>query len=209
MTGYEAYKIFLGINNHFFKPSYSYMKYGPVPVKPETFANKSGPDRFRFERLGKKFSDKETLENFLVANAIESRKKVWVGDLFGGEADERYKLWIGRMQSCQYTITGQVKSLVEAHGGFGTLFRTPTPGQHPEILKAYLRNDITIEGFVLLEMCVGFFQYLDKDLGEDRTWFVLRNKAFKYQPFINRLNISISKLSQSIMTMLHEMGVSG
>jgi hypothetical protein len=211
MNSLETYRLFLGINNHFFKPSYDYFKYGPVPVKPETFEDKPHAEKFRYERLSQKFSEKEDLENFMVSNAIDCKKKMWVGDLFGGEADRKYTEWRGRTNpaQAQYNAVSQIKRLVEQQDGFNKLFVTPGSGQHPEILKAHLRGDLTIETFVLLDMCVNFFPRLDKDLGEDRTWFVLKNKSVKYRPFLNRLNIPTTKLCQNILNAVQELGVSG
>lgn len=208
MNSLETYRLFLGINNHFFKPSYDYFKYGPVPCKPETFEDKPYPEKYRYERLSKKFSDKETLENYLVANMVDSKKKVWIGELFGGGADDKYTEWLGRIQSTQYTITSQIKSLVENAGTFNALFSTPSPGQHPEIIKAQLRGDITLENFVLLDMCANFFPKLDRDLGDDdRTWYILRNKSDKYRPFIRRLGIDLNKLKVTIMKAVQDVMV--
>jgi len=207
MNSLEAYQLFLGIRNHFFVASYDYFKYGPVPCKAETFEKKHFVEKHRYERLAKKFSTKEELENFLVANFVSSNKKVWIGDLFGGTADEKYKTWMGRTQSAQYNTISQIKRLVEETGDFNSLFVTPGPGQHPEIIKAHLREDISIETFVLLEMCCHFFKKLDKDLDDDRTWFMLKNKSNKYTPFVKRLNTDVQKLAISIRVAVEELGV--
>ena len=210
MNSHETYRLFLGINNHFFKSSYDYFRYGPVPCKPQTFEDKPHAEKFRYERLSKKFAEKEELENYLVANMIDQKKKVWVGDLFGGDADKKYFEWQGRTNpaQAQYNAVSQIKRLVEDHNGFNVLFAAPVPGQHCEIIKSHLRGDVSIETFVLLDMCINFFSRLDKDLTDDRMWGILRNKANKYRPFIKRLNIETQKLQQSILAAVQELGVS-
>ena len=116
-----------------------------------------------------------------MANMVDAKKKVWVGELFGGPADEQYSQSACRI-AAQYNAASQIKKLVEAVGGFNELFLTKEKSQHPEILKAHLRGDVSIETFVLLDMCVNFFPKLDKDLEDDRMWFMLRNKSSKYRP---------------------------
>lgn len=209
MNSLDTYRLFLGISNHFFKPSYNYFKYGSVPCKPQTFEDKPHSEKFRYERLSKKFSTQEELENYLVANMAEAKKKIWVGDLFGGDADKKYFEWLGRTNSSQahYNAVSQIKRLVEDHHSFNVLFASPAPAQHPEILKAHLRGDLSIETFVLLNLCVNFFPRLNKDLGDDRMWYVIRNKAEKYCPFVQRLNIPTSRLRQSILAAVQELGV--
>jgi len=205
MTPFECYKLFLGLHNHFTKPSYDYFTYGPSPVKLETFLKKPSVSQYRFERLSKKFSSIEDLEQFIVANLIESQN-VWDGSLSGAEADERYLLWQGRIQALQYRLRSELKRLVEQNDCLNCLF-TAAPREHPEILKALMRSDMSLESFVVLDMCINFFPRLNKTLSDDHAWVSIRNRANKYRPFIERLNISVQDLRQVLLDMVRDLGV--
>jgi hypothetical protein len=200
MTGLEAYKLFTSLNNHFSQMSYDYFKYGGnVTIKPETFENHK--NRFRYEALAKKLTGKtkEDQENFVVANLIEIKGKAWIGSL-AGDADEIYLRWRGRVESLQYNLTNEIKLLLEDHS-FNELFKCGEH-DHPEILKAYMRGDVSLETFVALDMCVNFVPKMSENLGDDRNWLLVKNKAFKYKPFIQRLGIDTTKLSKIIMEVI-------
>ena len=198
MTSFEAYKLFLALNNHFFQNNYDYFKYsGGVPVKQETFDNKRQDEKYRYERLAKKFSTKEDLENFIVANLIEAKKRTWVGTLFGGDADDVYLRWQGRVQALEYNITNEIKHLLEDQDSFNNLFKC-NEHEHPEILKAHMRGDVSLESFVVLDICLNFVPKLNEQLGDDRNWMLVKNKSRKYRPFIERLNIDVAGLSKAI-----------
>lgn len=207
MTSFDAYKLFLALNNHFFQNNYDYFKYaGGVPVKQETFDSKRSDEKFRYERLAKKFPTKEELENFIVANLLEAKKRAWVGTLFGGDADTVYLHWQGRVQSLAYNITNEIKRLLEEQESFNNLFKC-LDHEHPEILKAHMRGDLSLESFVVLDICLNFTPKLDEKLGDDRNWMLVKNKSKKYRPFIERLNIDVVGLSKTIQRAVKEMGV--
>lgn len=207
MTGYDVCKMFMALNNHFFGANYDYFHYkGEVSLKPETYDAKRQDEKHRYDRLAKKFHTKEELENFIVSNLIEAKKRMWVGLLFGGEADEVYVRWQGRTQSLRYGLISEIKKVMLDKESFNGLFKSE-PGTHPDILKSYMRGDISLESFAILSMCVDFVSVLDKQLGDDRNWLIVKHKLLRYRPFIERLNISVSSFSKSLKTTIEEMGV--
>jgi hypothetical protein len=207
MTGFETYKLYLALNNHFFQINYDYFRYaGGVPLKVETYENKRPDEKHRYDRLGKKFHTLEELENFLVANLIESKKRLWVGALFGGDSDSVYNKWIGRTQSINYTLVSELKRLLDETDNFNKLFEC-TDNQHPEILKAQMRGDLTMESFVFLDLCIHFIDGIDKKIADDRNWMSVRHRAIKYRPFLQRLNIDVPALRKAIQTAVQDMGV--
>jgi hypothetical protein len=207
MTGFEAYKLFMALNNHFFSNGYNYFTYnGAVNVKPETYDAKRSDERNRYDRLARKYPDKEELENFIVANLLEQKKRAWIGVL-GGEAPEIYIRWRGRVESLQYNLINELKLLLEDNTSFTDLFYKCSEHEHPEILKAHMRGDMSLETFVVLDICLDFIPKIDKKLGDDRSWMLVRNKSIKYRPFIERLNINVGSMSKAIQLALNEMGV--
>ena len=207
MTGFDACRMFQALNNHFFQNNYDYFKYkGTVPLKQETYDAKRQDERHRYDRLAKKFPTKEDLENFIVSNLIESKKRTWVGNLFGGDADDVYLRWQGRTQALQYNLTNEIQRLLEDQDSFNNVFKC-NEHEHPEILKAHMRGDLSLETFVVLDICLNFVPNLNKKLGDDRSWMIVRNKSIKYRPFIERLNINVGSLSKAIQLAAKEMGV--
>lgn len=207
MTGFDVCKLFQALNNHFFQPNYDFFKYhGGVPLKFDTYDAKRQDEKHRYDRLGKKYHTTEDLENFMVANLLESKKRLWVGTLFGGEADNVYVRWQGRTQAIQYNLTSEVRRLVDRLNSFNSIFKVGD-NEHPEILKAYLRGDISLESFVLLDLCIPFIDNIDLKLNDDRNWSIVKHKAVKYRPFLERLNSNIPALRKAVLESIKGMGV--
>ena len=64
--------------------------------------------------------------------------------------------------------------------------------RHPQILKEYLRDNISIETLVILDMILGFRKDWDKKL-QDPVWETVSLRMKKYSPF---LNIEVSRYKQ-------------
>jgi hypothetical protein len=209
MTGIDVCKLYTAMNNHFFSKNYNYFAYhGTVQLKQETYDKKRQDEQYRYERLGKKFRTKEELENFILANLINVKRRLWVGMLFGGDADEVYLRWQGRIQAPQYNLTSELKRVLDGKDSFNGLFQCEA-GKHPDILRGLMRGDMSLESFVFLEICIGFIANLDPKLGDDRNWMIVRDKTLKYRPFLERLNIPVSSLRKAISTAIKETGVHG
>jgi hypothetical protein len=190
------------LNNHFFNPEYDYFTYnGKVTAKFETYDKKSDKIKLSYELLGKKFQDKENLENFFVANIIKAKKRICrAGQLFEGDDDpnEVYIRWQGRTQSLEYNLINEIRNIMEKIPGdshengkvFNSLFECKK-GKHPEIIKAYLRKDLSLESFVLLDLCFDIVAKLEYALKDDCNWFGIKHKVTKYTPFIQRLGVNV------------------
>jgi hypothetical protein len=210
MTGFDACKMFQALKFHFFKPTFDYFRYkGSVSMKVETYEAKRSDERNRYERLIKKFPAQEDLENYIVANLIERADKPnwWIGNLAGEESQDCYVRWQGRTQAIRYNLIHEVQRLLENCDSFNALFKCDE-NTHPEILKAHIRGDVSLETFVVLDICLNFIPKIDQKLGDDRNWMNVRNKAIKYKPFLERLNIDVGSMSRAIQCAVTEMGVS-
>jgi hypothetical protein len=60
---------------------------------------------------------------------------------------------------------------------------------HPQILKEYLKDNISIETLVILDRILGFRKDWDKKL-QDPVWETVSMRMKKYSPF---LNIEVSR----------------
>lgn len=207
MIGYDAARMFLALNNHFFQPNYDYFRYhGGVSIKLETYDKKRPDEKYRYDRLAKKFQTSEELEHYIVSHLLNSKKRLWVGALSGGDADTVYLQWQGRTQSIQYNMINEVRRLVEDFGSFNCLFKFKDH-QHPEILKSHLRGDLSLESFVLLDSCIDFVSNIDSTLSDDRNWTILKHKAVKYRPFLDRLNTNTTVLRKALADSIRGLGV--
>ena len=56
--------------------------------------------------------------------------------------------------------------------------------RHPQILKEYLRENISIETMVILDKILGFRQEFDEKL-QDPVWQTVSMRIKKYSPFLN------------------------
>ena len=84
--GFDAYCLYLAINNHFHTESYDYFKYnGKVPVKLPAFLKRN--DKYHFAKLAREHRDE--LRDFLVANL--SQQKYYVKNLLDQECVDNYK----------------------------------------------------------------------------------------------------------------------
>ena len=52
-------------------------------------------------------------------------------------------------------------------------FFTSTDGDHPEILKWFLRKEVSVETVLILDSLLSFMKRLDKELEDDIVWKIM------------------------------------
>jgi len=180
VTGFEVYKMYLALKQHFTKDNYDYVKYrGKVTASEKSFEERR--DRYFFKKLATKYGDKEIL-NYFVANFISDPR-----GYIKSFSDDIYTRWKVYQESFSYKFKQDVDSLLEDvvppyEQSFDSIF-TIRKGQHPPILKKYLSQEITLETLVVFEHCLGFVERFDSSLS-DPIWKQTRNSILKYRPFI-------------------------
>jgi hypothetical protein len=189
MTGFEAYKMYLGIKSHFDPPKkYSYIKYqGMVNANPITFERRR--DRYYFEKLSKK----DDLLNFLLANFLEG--DIWVRDLFDADSEDRYVQWQRRNQSLTYNFERELSGI---SGNFKSYF-VVEKGQHPNLLKEHRQGNISIETLTILNDLMNFFPYWDKRISDNILWPKTRDTCLKYAEFIKYDKPKMKKIVKDIL----------
>jgi len=200
MNGYDTYRVYTALNLYFFG-KYDYFKYGDeVKGIAKRYENASDKVKFMFDRLGKKFYDRPDMENYLVSNLIGRQKGIgFVGEVLGAEPERIYKEWLGRTQSYEYLFISEIKRAMQEVDNFNQLFLVGD-GQHPEIFKAVVRGDVSLETFSLLNLILDFVPNIDAQLIDDGSWNSLGQKAVRYTPFLQRLNIDVVSLRNSLRT---------
>ena len=181
MMPFDAYKCYLSLKNHFTKDSYDYHKYcGKSRATVQSFYKRK--DRFWFEKLARNKDDKEVVD-FFVSNFITCTdpSKLWIGEMIR-EGEDRYVAWKKRNQSLSYVFKEEIESIF-ADNNFDSMFAMDG-SRHPQILKEYLRNNISIETMVILDNILGFRNEFDKKL-QDPVWQTVSMRMKKYSPFLH------------------------
>jgi len=175
MSPFESYTTFLALKNHFTTDSYDYIKYnGKVGAKPSSFDVRK--DKYQFYKLSK---HKDPLK-YLVANFVDGDLK-WIGDLFSDDSEKVYNEWLKRQQSLSYIFEQDMKKLCTNFND-NVIVKN---GQHPYLLKQYLRREISIETVIILNDIFGFFGHWNKKIEDTVLWPSIHKKLLKYKPFFH------------------------
>ena len=179
MDAIDAYKIYTAVKNHFVLDSYDYFKYNKkINVSYDSFLKRK--DKIFFAKLGKK--KEEYLEDFLVANFLHD-PKIWVGELLSEESESRYKDWKKRQESLTYVFKNEVSFLEGLNKDELETWFKVEHGDHPKIVKRYLRGEISLDTLVILNSILNFIPKFDKQLS-DPIYKEVSKLCKKYQPFL-------------------------
>jgi len=174
MTGFDVYRTYLALKQHFTKEGYDFTRYGGrTNAKASTFESRK--DRYYFEKLSKQRDP----TGYIIANLIDD-VRIWPGELVSDAAERKYRDWLKRNQSLSYNFSQDLSKLEQS---FDDNFRV-SDGRHPEIIKLYLRKEICIETLIILMHLTGCYARWNKVMEHDPIWKNLSLKIRKYQPFM-------------------------
>jgi hypothetical protein len=180
MTGYEAFGIYQSLKLHFTQDSYDFFKYnGKTNVSVNSFENRK--DKYHFYKLSRKYTNKEDLTDFIVANLLVS-DRLWVGDLLSEDADVRYKTRQKVLQSLSYVFENDCRTLFEGQNPNDIL--KVEDGDYPVLLRKGLRNEVHTETVCLLNKILNFVPKWDKQIADTIRWPDYRKKLTKYASFL-------------------------
>ena len=190
--GYDAYCLYLAINNHFYSDSYDYFKYnGKVSAKLESFMKRK--DKYHFAKLSRKYNDE--LKDFLVANF--SKKKYYVRDLLEMECEKNYIEFKKRKQKLTYLITEEMRYLFDKYKHIDFCIGIKD-GQHSNILREYLGGRITAETLVAADKIFGIFTDYDSMVSENFIWPKTRKRLDSLAPFLELEHKKLQTILQGI-----------
>ncbi len=188
MTGYEAYKLYVALKNHFNSDTYDYFRYGGK-TRANAKSYETRPDKYFFMKLAKH----KDPEKYILANIIEDSANVWVGELVNEQkAEDNYKRWLGRQESLTYVFQNDLDKL---NSDYNSNFLVET-NNHPLLLKMLIQNKISIETLIILNELCAFFRHWSKQIDEDIIWPIIQKKCKKYRPF---LKFDKDKLKQIVV----------
>ena len=188
MDGFDAYKTYLAIKQHFRSKSYDFFKYnGKVKASPTSYETRK--DKYFFEKASKKFKHEDFID-YVVAN-ITRNSDSWIGNLLGENNQINYKKWQKVTESLAYTFREDMDIICDYEEDFNKVF-VMKDGQHPILLRLYLRKKISLETMVILDFLVGYSEiwYKYNDIIVDDFVDMMR----KYKPFLlNRVDVNKKK----------------
>lgn len=184
MNPFEVYQKYLAMKQHFTRPKYDYFKYnGKTNASVTSFETRK--DKYYFHKLSKM----DDAENYMMVNLIED-PNVWVGELFSDAAQARYLEWKRKIESLSYVFKTELNALDDdLNKNFEIV-----DGQHPYILRQYLRKNISIETMVILDDILNYGKVLNKHLDDTIIWPYAYLKIQKYKPFLKYDKFKMRKI---------------
>ena len=195
MTGFEVYKMYLALKQHFTRDSYDYVKYrGKVNASEKSFEERR--DRYFFKKLATKYDGSQVLDYFVANFMFDPRGYI------KSFSDGNYENWKAKQESFSYKFRQDVDLLLTYFESpyqdkFDKIFEVKE-GQHPPLIRHYLSGEIALETLVVFETCLGYIGQFDKKLS-DPIWKDIKKRILKYKPF---LYIDCQKYKEVILTVI-------
>ena len=179
--GFNAYKLYLAVKNHF-TTSYDFFKYnGKVNAKENSFLKRR--DKFFFAKLQRKYNN-DQLRDLFVSNFADG-EDFWIGNVLTQKAESVYTEWKARQMKLSYIFEQDLKFLYDYYNernlDFNSLF--VMENGHPILLQCVLRNDIYVETMVIIDRVLNYSRKWNKVL-DDPVWTEFKKRMDKYSPFV-------------------------
>ena len=190
--GFDAYCLYLAINNHFYSDSYDYFKYnGKVSAKLESFMKRK--DKYHFAKLSRKYNDE--LKDFLIANL--SKKKYYVRELLEQECEKNYTTYKKIKQKMTYAITEEMRYLFDKYKHIDICLGIKD-GQHSNILREYLGGRIKAETLITADKIFDIFKDYDNMVTENFIWPRERKRLDRLATFLELEHTKLQTVLQGI-----------
>ena len=204
---FRAWKTYHGMYLHF-TGSYDYFKYfgnapwGTISSMEKYFAKFEHKTGFSWQRgfftsLGKKMTKEFDLIYYYLSQL--TRGKNYPSEFL----DEYYDDYRIKMDSFSLHLQRDIKVIVEYlkeyNLQFNDLFECDGIN-HPPILKLLLGEDISLETFTVMDVCLNFTKSIDKKL-IDPIWRDQKILCYNYKPF---LEVNVNESRQLIKEVLDE-----
>ena len=179
--GFNAYKLYLAVKNHF-TTNYDFFKYnGKVNAKEDSFLKRR--DKFFFAKLQRKYNN-DQLRDLFVSNFADG-EDFWIGNVLTQKAESVYTEWKARQMKLSYIFEQDLKFLYDYYNernlDFNSLF--VMENGHPILLQCVLRNDIYVETMVIIDRVLNYSRKWNKVL-DDPVWTEFKKRMDKYSPFV-------------------------
>ena len=200
MQPWDAYLIYNAVRLHFDSEDYDVFKYNfKTSAKQKSFLLRK--DRFFFAKLAKKYPDKQTLVDFLVANfTFREKGGCWAGDLIDPVAEDAYRSWLKKRDSMTYFFTQQIDTLAlfceQNKIYFDNLLKNGNQNMSPIIVKLHKEHTRELETIVIIDLLVNFMKNVK--VSETIFWPDFSRKVRKYRPFLKQ-TVDLEKFKDIIL----------
>ena len=181
--GFEVFKTYLAVKNHF-TSGYDYHKYGGrVSAKLESFTKRK--DRYFFHKLSKRYNERDILDYFVSNFAVDSHK--WIGSVINNEGAENYTKYRRYKDNFDYHFRNDCVAIRNELDSKSILFNdgfNVVGGQHPRILRLLLRKKIHLQTAIILDTILSFSKVWDKEIEEKVVWPKIKHTLTKFRPFL-------------------------
>mgnify|MGYP001054424507 FL=1 len=181
--GFEVFKTYLAVKNHF-TSDYDYFKYGGrVTAKLESFTKRS--DRYFFHKLSKRYNERDILDYFVSNFAVDSHK--WIGSVINNEGAENFTKFRKYKDGFDYHFRNDCVAIRNDLDSRSILFNdgfNVVSGQHPRILRLLLRKKIHLQTAIILDTTLSFSKVWDKEITEKVVWPKIKHTLNKLRPFV-------------------------
>ena len=179
--GFNAYKLYLAVKNHF-TTNYDFFKYnGKVNAKEDSFLKRR--DKFFFAKLQRKYNN-DQLRDLFVSNFADG-EDFWIGNVLTQKGESVYTEWKARQMKLSYILEQDLKFLLDYYNernlDFNSLF--VMENGHPILLQCVLRNDIYVETMIIIDRVLNYSRRWNKVL-DDPVWTEFKKRMDKYSPFV-------------------------
>jgi hypothetical protein len=194
MEPFDAYRFYQSLKLHFESKTYDAAKYNfKTSASPKSFWKRN--DKYHFAKVAKRFKDQGELVGYYASHFVNGTK--WVGEML--TQDEVYQSWLKRMQSISYIFEQDLNHLSINYESFDDLLMCKD-GQHPDIVTAYLQDEISLETVVIINKLTGFMKRADKQITETILWPDISLKIRKYEPFVKVNPDKMKKIVLKVFT---------
>ena len=204
---FKAWKTYMGMYLHF-TSTYDYFKYfgnaswGTITSMEKYFAKFEHQTGFSWQRgfftsLGKKMIKEHDLIYYYLSQL--TRGKNYPTEFLDDYYDE-YRI---KMESFSLHLQRNMKVVVEYMKEYDLKFNELFESEginHPPIFKLLLGDDISLETFTVLDICLDFTKVLDKKL-IDPIWRDQKTLCYNYKPF---LEVNVKEKRKLIKDVLYE-----
>jgi len=188
--GYSAYKLYLGIKLHFDSDSYNFFKYnGNVRATEISFEKRK--DKYFFERLSRKYSQKDLIDYFVSNFVAESS----LSQMLRSPGAKVFDAWKTQLTLPKFeTEVSVLLSGVTTIKDFDNLFKSPG---HPPVFKALMGKKISLETVTILDKLFNFTPDLETD-------FIIEGYVRRVRKYKDFITFDERKYSRKLKEMVND-----
>ena len=138
--------------------------------------------------------------DYFVCNFLVNSNK-WIGDLIRNDGIEEYTKWKKYQDSYRYFFRNDCVLVADDFNSNSLSFDDGlgvVGGQHPRLLRLYLRKKIHIQTLYIIDRIIGFSKKWDKEITEKVVWPEISKKLHKIKPFVQYNMVEMREVMKDV-----------